>query len=79
MLHLMTEVLAAAATDEGPHIPADLAAITRDLLEQLERHLSSEETVLVASEASDEAAGTTAPDRPAARVVRTIRGWRARA
>ena len=60
MLHLMTEVLAAAATDDGPHIPADLAAITRDLLEHLERHLSSEEAVLVASEASDEAPGTTA-------------------
>lgn len=60
MLHLITEALAAAATDEGPHIPADLAATTRDLLAHLERHLSSEEAVLVSSEASDETPGTTA-------------------
>jgi iron-sulfur cluster repair protein YtfE (RIC family) len=65
MLHLMTEMLAAAATGEGPHIPADLAATTQDLLGHLERHLGSEEAVLVASDASDEAPGTTAlPGRP---------------
>ena len=62
VLHLMTETLAAAATDEGPHIPADLAATTRDLLTHLERHLSSEEAVL-ASDASGEAPGTTALTR----------------
>jgi hypothetical protein len=60
MLHLITEALAAAATDEGSHLPADLAATTPDLLAHLERHLSNEEVVLVASEASDETPGTTA-------------------
>jgi hypothetical protein len=59
MLHLMTEMLAAAATGEGPRIPADLAATTRDLRAHLERHLSSEEVVLVASDAPEEAAETT--------------------
>jgi hypothetical protein len=63
MLHLMTEMLAAAAAGEGPHIPADLAATTRDLLAHLERHLSSEEAVLVAGDTSDDASGTTARTR----------------
>jgi hypothetical protein len=57
MLHLMTEMLAAATGGE-PHVPADLAATTRDLLAHLERHLSSEEAVLVAGNTSDHAPGT---------------------
>jgi hypothetical protein len=63
MLHLMTDMLAAAA-DDGPHLPADLAATTLDLLAHLERHLGSEEAVLVAGEASSEAPGTTALTHP---------------
>lgn len=60
MLHLMTDLLAAAAAGGGPRIPADVAATTRGLLAHLERHLSSEEAVLVASDTSNEAPGTTA-------------------
>jgi uncharacterized protein (DUF2249 family) len=63
ILHLITEMLAAAATDEGPHIPADLAATTRDLLAHLERHLGSEEAVLAANRAPGEAPGTTVVTR----------------
>jgi uncharacterized protein (DUF2249 family) len=59
VLHLLTEMLATAATDEGPHIPADLAVTTRDLLAHLERHLGSEEAVLAANDTDDEAPGTT--------------------
>lgn len=59
ILHLMTETLAAAATDEGPHIPADLAATTRDLLIHLERHLGSEEAVLAANGGQGDSPGTT--------------------
>lgn len=59
ILHLLTETLAAAATSEGPRIPADLAATTRDLLAHLERHLGSEEAVLAANDAQGEASGTT--------------------
>jgi iron-sulfur cluster repair protein YtfE (RIC family) len=60
ILHLMTEMLATAATGEGPHIPAELAATTRDLLAHLERHLSSEEAVLAANGGRGEAPGATA-------------------
>ena len=62
-LDRLTEILAAAATDEGPHIPADLAATTRDLLAHLERHLDSEEAVLAANRAPGEAPGTTVVTR----------------
>ncbi len=60
ILHLLTETLATAATSEGPHIPADLAATTRDLLAHLERHLGSEDAVLAANGAQGEGSGTTA-------------------
>jgi uncharacterized protein (DUF2249 family) len=63
ILHLITEALAAAATDEGPHVPADLAATTRDLLAHLERHLSNEVAVLAAHGGPDQAPGTTARTR----------------
>ena len=46
ILHLLTETLATAASGQGPHVPADLVATTRDLLAHLERHLSNEEAVL---------------------------------
>lgn len=59
ILHLLTETLATAATGEGPHIPADLAATTRDLLAHLERHLGSEEALLAENGAHGEASGTT--------------------
>jgi uncharacterized protein (DUF2249 family) len=63
ILHLITEILSAAATEEGPHIRADLAATTRDLLAHLERHLGSEEAVLAANRAPGEAPGTTVVTR----------------
>ncbi len=74
ILHLITEILAAAATDDGPHIPADLAETTRDLLAHLERHLGSEEAVLAENRAPGEAPGTTVVTRRPTRVVRSLRG-----
>ncbi|HEY6746267.1 MAG TPA: hemerythrin domain-containing protein [Mycobacteriales bacterium] len=64
ILHLMTEMLATAATGEGPRIPAELARTTRDLLAHLERHLGSEEAVLAADGGRGEAPGTTVTNRP---------------
>jgi iron-sulfur cluster repair protein YtfE (RIC family) len=58
ILHLMTEFLANAAANGGRRAPAELAATTRDLLMQLERHLGAEEAALAAG-LQAEAPGTT--------------------
>lgn len=57
-LHLMTEMLADAATEERPHHPAQLAAMTRELVAHLERHLDAEQAALVA-DGHNEVPGTT--------------------
>jgi uncharacterized protein (DUF2249 family) len=58
-----TEALAQAAPSEGRSSLAQLAAATRDLLAQLERHLAAEEQVLTAAGQPGTAPGVSAGRR----------------
>ena len=56
-----TEVLEQAAAGTGIRSRAQVAAVTRDLLAQLERHLATEELALAAADAPDRVPATTEP------------------
>jgi uncharacterized protein (DUF2249 family) len=58
-----TEALAQAASSEGRSSLAQLAAATRDLLAQLERHLAAEEQVLTAAGQPSTAPGVSPAGR----------------
>ncbi len=53
------DVLARSAAERGTCPPAQLAVTTRDLLEQLARHLAAEEALLAAAGSPDEVPATT--------------------
>jgi len=55
-------VLEEAAAGTGMRSGAQVAAVTRDLLDQLERHLATEEQVLAAADAPDQVPATTESD-----------------
>lgn len=55
------EALERAASGTGTHSRAEVAALTRDLLTQLERHLAAEETTLAQADAPDEVPATASP------------------
>lgn len=59
-LRAATEILEQAA-DAGPHPSAPVAAVTRDLLDQLRRHLAAEELALAAADAPAKVPATTGP------------------
>ncbi|MGH3399526.1 MAG: hemerythrin domain-containing protein [Streptosporangiaceae bacterium] len=56
-----TEVLEQAAGGTGLHSRAQVAAVARDVLAQLELHLAREEQVLAAADAPDQVPATTEP------------------
>jgi len=60
-LRAATEVLEQAAAGAGPHSGARIAAITRDLLDQLQHHLVTEELALAAADAPATVPATTEP------------------
>lgn len=60
-LRAHVEALERAADGTGTHSRAEVAALTRDLLTQFERHLAAEETTLAEAGAPDEVPATTSP------------------
>lgn len=57
-LRAHVEALEEAASGTGTHSRAEVAALTRDLLAQLKRHLAAEETALAEVDAPDEIPAT---------------------
>lgn len=60
-LRAATEALERAAAGTGPHSSAQVAAVTRDLLDQLRSHLGAEELALAAADAPATVPATTWP------------------
>jgi uncharacterized protein (DUF2249 family) len=60
-LRAATEVLEQAAASTGTYSGAQVAAVTRDLLDQLQRHLAAEELALAAADAPATVPATTEP------------------
>lgn len=60
-LRAHVEAIERAADGTGTHSRAEVAALTRDLLTQFQRHLAAEEAALTSARAPDEVPATTWP------------------